>query len=136
MLSFCYLFVCDSRWLGEDNQQEGRWVSWFGIPFSCKLWLQFGKCFNALSLYLLFNMVYVFLRVSYLNLLSLQVISLGDIIKFSLSPSKTKDSLSTNVSGVPLDDRNLVLLFFLLTLFFFWSFICSDFTECFVEILF
>lgn len=39
------------------------------------------------------------------------MISLGDIIKFSLSPSKTKDSLSTNVSGVPLDDRNLVLLF-------------------------
>ncbi|KAH1202842.1 4-diphosphocytidyl-2-C-methyl-D-erythritol kinase, chloroplastic/chromoplastic [Glycine max] len=38
------------------------------------------------------------------------VISLGDIIKFSLSPSKTKDSLSTNVSGVPLDDRNLIHL--------------------------
>jgi len=56
-------------------------------------------------------MVYVFLNMSYLHFSSLQVISLGDIIKFSVSPSKTKDSLSTNVSGVPLDDRNLVLLF-------------------------
>jgi hypothetical protein len=37
-----------------------------------------------------------------------QVISLGDVIKFSLSPSKTKDRLSANVSGVPLDDKNLV----------------------------
>lgn len=36
------------------------------------------------------------------------MISLGDTIKFSLSPSKTTDRLSTNVSGVPLDDRNLV----------------------------
>ncbi|GFP81112.1 4-diphosphocytidyl-2-c-methyl-d-erythritol kinase chloroplastic/chromoplastic [Phtheirospermum japonicum] len=35
------------------------------------------------------------------------VISLGDKIKFSLSPSKSTDRLSTNVSGVPLDDRNL-----------------------------
>lgn len=38
----------------------------------------------------------------------LQVISLGDKIKFSLSPSKSKDRLSTNVAGVPLDERNLV----------------------------
>ncbi|KAL6196022.1 hypothetical protein ACLB2K_031639 [Fragaria x ananassa] len=37
------------------------------------------------------------------------VISLGDVIKFSLSPSKSKDRLSTNVSGVPLDDRNLII---------------------------
>lgn len=37
-----------------------------------------------------------------------QVISLGDTIKFSLSPSTTKDRLSTNVSGVPIDDSNLV----------------------------
>ncbi|XP_015899623.2 4-diphosphocytidyl-2-C-methyl-D-erythritol kinase, chloroplastic isoform X1 [Ziziphus jujuba] len=37
------------------------------------------------------------------------VISLGDIIKFSLSPSKKKDVLSTNVSGVPLDDKNLII---------------------------
>lgn len=37
------------------------------------------------------------------------VISLGDIIKFSLSPSKTKDCLSTNVPGVPLDDKNLII---------------------------
>ena len=41
-------------------------------------------------------------------LLRLQVISLGDTIKFSLSPLKTKDRLSTNVPGVPLDDKNLV----------------------------
>ncbi|RZB57420.1 4-diphosphocytidyl-2-C-methyl-D-erythritol kinase, chloroplastic/chromoplastic [Glycine soja] len=45
-----------------------------------------------------------------LNFNPSKVISLGDIIKFSLSPSKTKDSLSTNVSGVPLDDRNLIHL--------------------------
>lgn len=38
----------------------------------------------------------------------LQVVSLGDKIKFSLSPSKSKDGLSTNVPGVPLDERNLV----------------------------
>ncbi|KAF8403575.1 hypothetical protein HHK36_011679 [Tetracentron sinense] len=37
------------------------------------------------------------------------VISLGDKIKFSLSPTKTKDRLSTNVPGVPLDDRNLII---------------------------
>ncbi|THG18147.1 hypothetical protein TEA_018752 [Camellia sinensis var. sinensis] len=37
------------------------------------------------------------------------VISLGDRIKFSLSPSKSKDRLSTNVPGVPIDDRNLIV---------------------------
>lgn len=57
----------------------------------------------------------VFLRITkkredgYHDLASLfHVISLGDTIKFSLSPSK-KDRLSTNVSGVPLDDRNLII---------------------------
>ncbi|KAF8026394.1 hypothetical protein BT93_F3010 [Corymbia citriodora subsp. variegata] len=60
--------------------------------------------------------VNVFLRITkkredgYHDLASLfHVISLGDIIKFSLSPSQTKDRLSTNVSGVPLDDRNLII---------------------------
>ncbi|XWS73671.1 hypothetical protein CRYUN_Cryun02cG0148600 [Craigia yunnanensis] len=58
----------------------------------------------------------VFLRITnkrgdgYHDLASLfHTVSLGDIIKFSLSPSKTKDRLSTNVSGVPLDDRNLII---------------------------
>ncbi|KAL2903421.1 4-diphosphocytidyl-2-C-methyl-D-erythritol kinase chloroplastic/chromoplastic [Bienertia sinuspersici] len=58
----------------------------------------------------------VFLRITgkredgYHDLASLfHVISLGDKIKFSLSPSKNKDSLSTNVPGVPLDDRNLII---------------------------
>ncbi|KDP34537.1 hypothetical protein JCGZ_11087 [Jatropha curcas] len=58
----------------------------------------------------------VFLRITskredgYHDLASLfHVISLGDTIKFSLSPSKSKDRLSTNVSGVPLDERNLVI---------------------------
>lgn len=37
------------------------------------------------------------------------VISLGDKIKFSLSPSKSKDRLSTNVPGIPLDERNLII---------------------------
>ncbi|XP_020580087.1 4-diphosphocytidyl-2-C-methyl-D-erythritol kinase, chloroplastic isoform X1 [Phalaenopsis equestris] len=37
------------------------------------------------------------------------VISLGDTIKFSLSPLKTKDRLSTNVAGVPVDDKNLII---------------------------
>lgn len=60
--------------------------------------------------------VNVFLRITrkredgYHDLASLfHVISLGDKIKFSLSPSKSKDSLSTNVPGVPLDDRNLII---------------------------
>lgn len=58
----------------------------------------------------------VFLRITnkredgYHDLASLfHVISLGDILKFSLSPSNTKDALSTNVSGVPLDDSNLII---------------------------
>lgn len=37
------------------------------------------------------------------------VISLGDTIKFSLSPLKTRDRLSTNVPGIPLDDSNLII---------------------------
>lgn len=37
------------------------------------------------------------------------VISLGDTIKFSLSPTKTRDRLSTNVPGVPLDESNLII---------------------------
>ncbi|GAB4855937.1 hypothetical protein Ancab_024577 [Ancistrocladus abbreviatus] len=60
--------------------------------------------------------VNVFLRITrkredgFHDLASLfHVISLGDKIKFSLSPSKTKDRLSTNVSGVPLDERNLII---------------------------
>ncbi|OMO51161.1 4-diphosphocytidyl-2C-methyl-D-erythritol kinase [Corchorus capsularis] len=60
--------------------------------------------------------VNVFLRITnkredgYHDLASLfHTVSLGDIIKFSLSPSKSKDRLSTNVSGVPLDDRNLII---------------------------
>ncbi|XP_028778706.1 4-diphosphocytidyl-2-C-methyl-D-erythritol kinase, chloroplastic [Neltuma alba] len=58
----------------------------------------------------------VFLRITskrvdgYHDLASLfHVISLGDTIKFSLSPSTTKDRLSTNVSGVPIDDSNLII---------------------------
>ncbi|KAL0419456.1 UNVERIFIED_CONTAM: 4-diphosphocytidyl-2-C-methyl-D-erythritol kinase, chloroplastic [Sesamum radiatum] len=58
----------------------------------------------------------VFLRITgkradgYHDLASLfHVISLGDKIKFSLSPSKSKDRLSTNVPGVPLDERNLII---------------------------
>ncbi|KAL8055656.1 hypothetical protein ABFX02_04G069400 [Erythranthe guttata] len=37
------------------------------------------------------------------------VISLGDKIKFSLSPSKSTDRLTTNAPGVPLDDKNLII---------------------------
>nr|APC65703.1 4-diphosphocytidyl-2-C-methyl-D-erythritol kinase [Cinnamomum camphora] len=37
------------------------------------------------------------------------VISLGDTIKFSLAPTKTRDRMSTNVPGVPLDERNLII---------------------------
>ncbi|OAY57908.1 4-diphosphocytidyl-2-C-methyl-D-erythritol kinase, chloroplastic/chromoplastic [Manihot esculenta] len=58
----------------------------------------------------------IFLRITdkredgYHDLASLfHVISLGDTIKFSLSPSKSNDRLSTNVSGVPLDERNLII---------------------------
>ncbi|KZV23140.1 4-diphosphocytidyl-2-C-methyl-D-erythritol kinase, chloroplastic/chromoplastic-like [Dorcoceras hygrometricum] len=60
--------------------------------------------------------VNVFLRMTgkradgYHDLASLfHVISLGDKINFSLSPSKSKDRLTTNVPGVPLDDRNLII---------------------------
>ncbi|KAL8159401.1 hypothetical protein V2J09_000938 [Rumex salicifolius] len=60
--------------------------------------------------------VNVFLRITgkrddgYHDLASLfHVISLGDKIKFSLSPSKSKDRLTTNVPGVPLDERNLII---------------------------
>jgi TctA family transporter len=63
-----------------------------------------------------FNAVFGFSFFRHLNftssyffpLLSPQVISLGDVIKFSLSPSKSIDRLSTNVSGVPLTEDNLV----------------------------
>ncbi|KAL9458503.1 hypothetical protein AB3S75_007380 [Citrus x aurantiifolia] len=37
------------------------------------------------------------------------VISLGDTIKFSLSPLKSRDRLSTNVPGIPVDDSNLII---------------------------
>ncbi|PKA61778.1 4-diphosphocytidyl-2-C-methyl-D-erythritol kinase [Apostasia shenzhenica] len=60
--------------------------------------------------------VNVFLRITgkredgYHDLASLfHVISLGDTIKFSLSPSNSKDYLSTNVPGVPVDDKNLII---------------------------
>ncbi|XP_061957642.1 4-diphosphocytidyl-2-C-methyl-D-erythritol kinase, chloroplastic/chromoplastic-like [Populus nigra] len=60
--------------------------------------------------------VNVFLRITskredgYHDLASLfHVISLGDVIKFSLSPSKSIDRLSTNVSGVPLTEDNLII---------------------------
>ncbi|GAA0148468.1 amino acid kinase [Lithospermum erythrorhizon] len=60
--------------------------------------------------------VNVFLRITgkredgYHDLASLfHVISLGDKIKFSLSPSKSKDRLSTNVPGIPLCENNLII---------------------------
>lgn len=60
--------------------------------------------------------VNVFLRITdkredgYHDLASLfHVISLGDKIKFSLSPSKSTDRLSTNVPGIPLDESNLII---------------------------
>lgn len=37
-----------------------------------------------------------------------QTISLGDVLKFSVSPSQTRDSLTTTAPGVPLDGSNLV----------------------------
>ncbi|CAN6443469.1 unnamed protein product [Victoria cruziana] len=58
----------------------------------------------------------VFLRITskrddgYHDLASLfHVISLGDTIKFSLSPTKIRDRLSTNVPGIPLDESNLII---------------------------
>ncbi|XP_031496170.1 4-diphosphocytidyl-2-C-methyl-D-erythritol kinase, chloroplastic [Nymphaea colorata] len=58
----------------------------------------------------------VFLRITsrrddgYHDLASLfHVISLGDTIKFSLSPTKSRDRLSTNVPGIPLDESNLII---------------------------
>eukprot|EP00897_Mesotaenium_endlicherianum_P001933 jgi/Mesen1/1768/ME000014S01177 len=58
----------------------------------------------------------VFLRITakrpdgYHDLASLfHVISLGDTLKFSISPSKTRDSLTTNARNVPLDGSNLIM---------------------------
>ncbi|KAL7084681.1 hypothetical protein ACP275_14G236500 [Erythranthe tilingii] len=58
----------------------------------------------------------VFLRITgkradgYHDLASLfHVISLGDKINFSLSPSEETDRLLANVPGVPLDDKNLII---------------------------
>ncbi|GBG76522.1 hypothetical protein CBR_g22270 [Chara braunii] len=60
--------------------------------------------------------VNVFLRVTrkredgFHDLASLfHVIDLGDVIKFSLSPSTRRDSLTSTVSGIPLDERNLII---------------------------
>eukprot|EP00270_Netrium_digitus_P012770 TRINITY_DN4184_c0_g1_i1.p1 TRINITY_DN4184_c0_g1~~TRINITY_DN4184_c0_g1_i1.p1 ORF type:complete len:429 (+),score=71.65 TRINITY_DN4184_c0_g1_i1:127-1413(+) len=58
----------------------------------------------------------IFLRImgkrpdGYHELASLfHAISLGDILKFSISPSSSRDSLTTNTAGIPLDGTNLVL---------------------------
>lgn len=59
-------------------------------------------CFFPLNLHLVFLLNFANAFVEF------QVISLGDTIKFSLSPTKTRDRMSTNVPGVPLDERNLV----------------------------
>eukprot|EP00245_Coleochaete_scutata_P011684 TRINITY_DN4384_c0_g2_i1.p1 TRINITY_DN4384_c0_g2~~TRINITY_DN4384_c0_g2_i1.p1 ORF type:complete len:378 (+),score=78.15 TRINITY_DN4384_c0_g2_i1:107-1135(+) len=60
--------------------------------------------------------VNVFLRITkkredgYHELQSLfHAISLGDTLKFSISPSTKRDSLTTDSPGVPLDDKNLVI---------------------------
>lgn len=60
--------------------------------------------------------VNLFLRVTgkrpdgYHDLASLfHVISLGDTLKFSVSPSTTRDALTTTAPGVPIDDSNLVI---------------------------
>lgn len=60
--------------------------------------------------------VNVFLRITrkrpdgYHDLASLfHTISLGDVLKFSISPSKHKDSLTTTAPGVPLDSSNLII---------------------------
>eukprot|EP00898_Chlorokybus_atmophyticus_P008343 jgi/Chlat1/850/Chrsp104S01191 len=57
----------------------------------------------------------LFLRITrrrpdgYHDLASLfHAIDLGDALKFSVSPSTRRDSLTTNASGVPLDDTNLI----------------------------
>lgn len=73
---------------------------------------------NDLSRLTLFSpsKINVFLRITnkrsdgFHDLASLfHVISLGDTIKFSPSPTNTKDSLSTNAPGVPLDEKNLII---------------------------
>ncbi|GJP52162.1 hypothetical protein CLOM_g11259 [Closterium sp. NIES-68] len=60
--------------------------------------------------------VNVFLRITrkrpdgYHELASLfHAISLGDTLKFSFSPSNSRDALTTNAPGVPLDSSNLVI---------------------------
>ncbi|XP_042405001.1 4-diphosphocytidyl-2-C-methyl-D-erythritol kinase, chloroplastic-like [Zingiber officinale] len=58
---------------------------------------------------MLYFLLYLIFEVLYFYLFNFQVISLGDTIKFSLSPTKTKDRLSANVPGVPVDERNLII---------------------------
>ncbi|EFJ08479.1 hypothetical protein SELMODRAFT_428849 [Selaginella moellendorffii] len=64
----------------------------------------------------LYNQINVFLGITskradgYHDLTSLfHVISLGDTLKFLVSPSKKKDLLTINVFGIPLNDSNLVI---------------------------
>ncbi|KAI3522088.1 hypothetical protein L1887_11567 [Cichorium endivia] len=74
----------------EEN--DGRFVSEDGDSFSSSFAWQHGQPF-------------FYKKKEY----AVQVISLGDKIKFSLSPSKSKDRLSTNVPGIPLDERYLII---------------------------
>ncbi|CAN6443470.1 unnamed protein product [Victoria cruziana] len=92
-------------------------------PWSCFIILMilWQRDFNLLYAgfdYILLcrSQINVFLRITskrddgYHDLASLfHVISLGDTIKFSLSPTKIRDRLSTNVPGIPLDESNLII---------------------------
>jgi 4-diphosphocytidyl-2-C-methyl-D-erythritol kinase len=104
--------------IGSDSNDSARQTKFVYDPMEptekCRQ-LDTSPSPHSLSLFSP-SKINVFLRITnkrpdgFHDLASLfHVISLGDIIKFSLSPMSTKDSLSTNAQGVPLDDRNLII---------------------------
>lgn len=85
--------------------------SFFPLPWdeAIPCWIRSIYVPSFTSLFTIYRiLVSIAIMTLWYALLLLQVISLGDKIKFSLSHSKLKDHLSTNVPGVPLDERNLV----------------------------
>ncbi|XP_078444968.1 4-(cytidine 5'-phospho)-2-C-methyl-D-erithritol kinase [Wolffia australiana] len=89
----------------DPDDKRNRWVDEAGKNSGLSRMTLFSPC-----------KINVFLRITgkredgYHDLASLfHVISLGDTLKFSLSPTKRKDHLSTNAPGVPIDDRNLII---------------------------
>ncbi|GLJ46737.1 hypothetical protein SUGI_0985460 [Cryptomeria japonica] len=113
-----YLFAVRSMAASSDSTNTSRQMELIYDPMErMEKFEQLGTS-NDLSRLTLFSpsKINVFLRITdkrsdgFHDLASLfHVISLGDTIKFSLSPMNTKDCLSTNAPGVPLDEKNLII---------------------------